>query len=351
VSIPSFVRGRLRLIIGITASVALALWVVAGLDLAAFALALRNAEYGWLVPAVAVYFLGVAARTWRWHYMLRHLRPIGLWPLFRLVCIGYMGNNIYPARAGELLRSYVLRREYGVRMSASLATVLVERLFDGLVMLLFVFVALPFVALNDALAVFRGPIAALTILFVGALVVFLAIAARPALARRLYTPLLLRVLPATAAARALAVAERFMHGLESLARGREVVAIFATSVLVWLFETAKYWFVMHAFPFDVSFFTLMLMNGIVNLATTIPGPPGHWVTFDAPGIAVLAAAGVDQDVATAYTLVLHVALWLPITLLGAFFLSRDHLSPRQARAAVERYDPPEGGTPPTEGTG
>lgn len=346
---PSFLRGRLRLILGVAASVALAIWVIRGLDLTAFAAALRHAQYGWLIPAVAVYFLGVAARTWRWHYMLRHLRPIKLWPLFRLVCIGYMGNNIYPARAGEVLRSYMLRREYGVRMSASLATVLVERLFDGLVMLLFVFVALPFVTLNDALDQFRVPIAILTILFVGALVVFLAIAARPALAKRLYTPLLRRVLPSALAERALEVADRFMVGLESLARGREVVAIFATSILVWLFETAKYWFVMHAFPFVVNFFTLMLMNGIVNLATTIPGPPGHWVTFDAPGIAVLVAAGVDQDIATAYTLVLHVALWLPITILGALFLSHAHLSLRQVRAALERDTSPAEIAAPTTG--
>lgn len=344
----TIVRGRARLLIAIAASVALAAWVLRGLDLGAFAAALREAEYVWLLPAVAVYFLGVAARTWRWHYMLRHLRPIGLWPLFRLVCIGYMGNNIYPARAGELLRSYMLRREHGIRMSASLATVLVERLFDGLVMLLFVFIALPFVSVNDALAAFRGPIAALTIAFVGALVVFLAVAARPALARRLYAPLIRRFLPEAVAARALAVMERFLLGLESLARGREVVAIFATSVLVWLFETAKYWFVMHAFPFDVSFFVLMLMNGIVNLATTIPGLPGHWLTFDAPGIAVLVAAGVDQDVATAYTLVLHVALWLPITALGALFLSLAHLSPRAVREALERDD---AGAAPAPGPG
>jgi uncharacterized membrane protein YbhN (UPF0104 family) len=73
----------------------------------------------------------------------------------------------------------------------------------------------------------------------------------------------------------------------------------------------------------VSFFALMLMNGIVNLATTIPSAPGYVGTFDAPGIAVLSAYGVPQAVAAAYTLVLHVALWLPITALGAYFLARE----------------------------
>ena len=99
--------------------------------------------------------------------------------------------------------------------------------------------------------------------------------------------------------------------------------VFVTSVVIWLLETGKYWFVMHAFNFSVSFFALMLMNGIVNLATTIPSAPGYIGTFDAPGIAVLTAYGVDQATAAGYTLVLHVALWLPITLLGAYFLTRE----------------------------
>ena len=80
---------------------------------------------------------------------------------------------------------------------------------------------------------------------------------------------------------------------------------------------------MHAFGFTVSFFTLMLMNGIVNLATTIPSAPGYIGTFDAPGIAVLGAYGVNQATAAGYTLTLHAALWFPITLLGAYYLARE----------------------------
>jgi hypothetical protein len=69
----------------------------------------------------------------------------------------------------------------------------------------------------------------------------------------------------------------------------------------------------------------MLMNGIVNLATTLPSAPGYLGTFDAPGIAVLVAYGVTKPLATAYTLVLHAALWLPITLLGAYYLARESI--------------------------
>jgi uncharacterized membrane protein YbhN (UPF0104 family) len=82
---------------------------------------------------------------------------------------------------------------------------------------------------------------------------------------------------------------------------------------------------MHAFDFTVSFFALMLMNGIVNLATTLPSAPGYIGTFDAPGIAVLQAYGVPGAVAAGYTLVLHAALWFPITVLGAYFMFRGQL--------------------------
>ncbi|MBI4769518.1 MAG: flippase-like domain-containing protein [Chloroflexi bacterium] len=101
--------------------------------------ALAGANYWWLLPGVAVYFVGVWARAWRWHYLLRPLKRIPTGTMFPIVAIGYMGNNIYPARAGELLRAYVLRRKAGVPVSASLATILIERIFDGVVMLMFVF--------------------------------------------------------------------------------------------------------------------------------------------------------------------------------------------------------------------
>jgi glycosyltransferase 2 family protein len=101
--------------------------------------------------------------------------------------------------------------------------------------------------------------------------------------------------------------------------------IFATSVIIWLLETIKYWFVMHAFNFTVSFIVLMLMNGLVNLATTLPSAPGYIGTFDTPGIETLVAFGVDRNLAASYTFTLHAALWLPVTAVGAYYFWREHL--------------------------
>jgi glycosyltransferase 2 family protein len=120
--------------------------------------------------------------------------------------------------------------------------------------------------------------------------------------------------------------------------------IFFTSIIIWLLETVKYWFVMHAFDFEVSFFALMLMNGVVNLATTLPSAPGYVGTFDGPGIAVLVLYGIPQSIAAAYTLVLHAALWLPITLLGGYYMLREGLGWRDFGRAVEVAEKNEGVT-------
>ena len=209
-------------------------------------------------------------------------------------------------------------------MSASLATVIVERVFDGLVMLVFVFVALPLAPIpSDTI---RNVVTLASLGFFMALLVFFALAAMPRRAYQLVSWFSERFVPGRFRESLLGMTQRFLEGLESLRSFRNVVMIFFTSVIIWLLETVKYWFVMHAFNFEVTFFALMLMNGVVNLATTLPSAPGYVGTFDAPGIAILVLYGVPADLAAAYTLVLHAALWLPITLLGAYYMLREGMS-------------------------
>lgn len=290
---------------------------------------IKHAQYLWLIPGIIVYFMGVYARAWRWHYLLRPIKKIPTWKMFPIVCIGYMGNNIYPARAGEVLRAYVLKKKEGVQVSASLATIIIERIFDGVVMLAFVFLNLPELAKMTGQSGFVGSIQKLAIwgaaIFIGVLIIFLLAAMFPKIAERATLWLINHMLPKKWREKASGIMLRFLTGLESLRSPKDALMVFLTSVVVWLFETGKYWFVMQAFPFRVTFFVLMLMNGVVNLATTIPSAPGYIGTFDAPGIAVLQANGIAKDAAAGYTLILHAALWFPITILGAIFFMREGL--------------------------
>jgi len=329
--------------LGLAISLVFLYLALRGLHLEDLGASLRQANYWWLIPGVAVYFLGVWARAWRWHYLLRPVKAVPTRVMFPIVAIGYMGNNIYPARAGEVLRAIVLKRREDIPISASLATIIVERVFDGVVMLAFVFVNLPELARLTADSGFVGNIQTLALwgtgAFIGALAVFLLAAMFPFQAHSILRTVVNRVLPLRMQERVLSLGERFLSGLESLRSPREAVMVFLTSVVIWLLETGKYWFVMHAFSFQVSFFALMLMNGIVNLATTIPSAPGYVGTFDAPGIAVLVAYGIDRATAAAYTLVLHAALWLPITALGAYYFAKEGLQwGKELKVEGERLD-------------
>lgn len=303
-------------------------WIsLKGLHLEAFWGVIQTANYWWLFPGIAVYFIGVWVRAWRWHYLLKPVKAIPTSAMFPITTIGYMGNNIYPARAGEVLRAIILKKREGVPVTASLATIIVERIFDGVVMLSFVFINLGELAKLQSASGFIGNIQQValygTLAFLLALVVFLLGAMFPAQTLRLVEGFSRRFLPEKFREKILVMAHKFLDGLAALRSPASILMVFVTSFLIWMLETLKYWFVMHAFNFTVSFFALMLMNGIVNLATTIPSAPGYIGTFDAPGIAVLTAYGVDQATAAAYTLTLHAALWIPITLLGAIYLSRE----------------------------
>lgn len=313
--------------LGVLISV-LFLWLaLRGLRLGDFWGAMQSANYIWLVPGILVYFIGVWVRAWRWHYLLGPIKKIPTKTMFPITTIGYMGNNIYPARAGEVLRAVILKRREDVPISASLATIIVERIFDGVVMLAFVFVNLSELAKLTGASGFVGNIQQVAIIgtgvFLGALAVFLLAAMFPQFTIKIGSWMIERLTPVRLHEKLNGIMHKFLDGLASLRSPFNVLMVFLTSVVIWLLETGKYWFVMHAFDFSVSFFALMLMNGIVNLATTIPSAPGYIGTFDAPGIAVLTAYGVDQAVAAGYTLVLHVALWVPITALGAYYLARE----------------------------
>jgi len=317
----ALLRKNWKILFGILVSVFFIWLALRGLELDKVGQYLSSADYRWIIPGVLVYFVAVWARTWRWHYLLRPLKAISLGRLFPIVCIGYFGNNVYPARAGEVIRAFVLRRNEGISVSASLATIIIERIFDGLVMLVFVFFALPFVGVEHIPSIYRLTVVVASVFFFAALLIFLWMAFDPNRANRFYRFLSSRLLPQRLRGPADSFFERFMAGLHFLRSPRDVLMVFFTSIVIWLLETVKYWFVMHAFAFVVSFIGLMLMNGVVNLTTTLPSAPGYIGTFEV-GARVLEALDINYDLAFGYTIVLHAALWFPITLLGGYYMWR-----------------------------
>jgi len=314
---------RWRFWIGVAISVVFLAYAIRGQRLPEVWQGLREANYLWLIPGIAVYFGAVWLRTYRWKYLLRPMTTLPVKSLFPVVTIGYMGNNIFPFRAGEVLRAYVLKKKEGVSASASLATILVERIFDGITMLLFIFAILPLVPTNRFLG---SLLPFMSIVFFGALIAFLIVASSPSRTERVYSWVVGRLVPMRFRGQALGILARFAEGLAVLRSGREVLMVLFLSVVLWLAEAWKYWFVMQGFAFHQPFYVLVFTCAVVNLATSIPSSPGYLGTFEVAGIESLVVFGVARHTATSFMLALHAALWFPITALGAFFAWRESIS-------------------------
>ena len=305
------------LAIGLAVSLGFLWYALRDLHLGEVGAALQGANYWWLVPGVAVYFVSVWFRAWRWGFLLRGSKPVPANRLFPVVVIGYMGNDILPFRLGEVLRAYVLWRKEGINVGTTLTTAVLERLFDGLTMVLFVLFGLLFVPLSAFLS--RLVTIASTV-FLGALVVFLFLAARPDLLRRVAHSLIGRLVPGRFRSPLLELVEGIVAGLESLRSGRDVLVLFGVTLWVWILETVKYWLVSFAFAdLHLSYAGILLMGGAVNLLTALPSLPGYIGTFEL-GIKILEGIGAPSAPAGSYILVLHAILLLPVTLLGLVFM-------------------------------
>jgi uncharacterized protein (TIRG00374 family) len=314
---------RWRFWLGVAISVLFLVYAIRGQKLPEVWDGLRHANYLWLIPGIIVYFGAVWLRAYRWKYLLRPLKSVDMRSLFPVVTIGYMGNNVFPFRAGEVIRAYVLKRKESVSASASLATILVERIFDGITMLVFIFAVLPLVPTNQFLSEL---LPFMSVLFFGALLAFLLVASSPSRAQTVYQWMVGRLVPERFRTQVSGLLETFLEGLQVLRSGRDMAFVLGISILLWLVEAWKYWFVMQGFAFDQPFYVLVFTCAVVNLATTIPSTPGYLGTFEVAGIESLVIFGVARHTATSFILALHAALWFPITALGAYFAWRESIS-------------------------
>jgi uncharacterized protein (TIRG00374 family) len=266
---------------------------------------------------------------------------------FEIVVIGYMANNVLPARIGELVRAYVVSRKKKVRKTATLATIFVERVFDGLTMLGFAAVVILFVLLFDQamlqtgegnrfgqlLTDLRVPIVLGAGAFLGALAAFILIASSRSRAERVIA-FAVRLLPGKLRERGERLAASFVDGLGSLRSATTMGWVFVLSIVAWLLETGMY-YVLGTWGFNLTqgngqplpFYVYMLATALINLGTLIPQAPGYIGVFEVIAKIVLVGAfDAASEAATSYVLVLHAALLVPVTLLGFIFLARESLS-------------------------
>ena len=304
------------------------------IDLSEMVTHLREANYVYLLPGVAVYFaVAVVFRTIRWRLLLAPMKRIGTGRLFPVVVVGYMANNILPVRMGEIVRSYYLGQREDVSKSAALATVAVERIMDGVVLLFLLAAASIFLPLGliegvaeDTGIPWQIMVAGTTIPFLGAMGLVWFTANHPrwllATVRWATAPL-----PGRLQALAREVVEKGIGGLEALKDSKRLAVLFALSLPVWAGEVAMYYVIGYSFDLapalggaGMMIVAMIAVTAISNLATALPASQGAIGPFELFATAALVALGVEGAVAAAYAVVLHAALLIPITLAGFVYL-------------------------------
>lgn len=298
---------------------------------AKIALALQQAQYVYILPALGLYFTGVGVRAVRWHFLLRSIKTIPSRALFPPVVIGYMANDILPARMGEVVRAYVLGRQEKVSAAATFVTIVVERIFDGLTMLTFV-VAGSFV-LNLADEELNARLRAVGLVFILAIFALALFAGMPRRVEGLAHWFIQHLPSETLRTRAVALTRALLDGLGTLRSPADSLTVYALSVIAWLFETGMYVVIAWGFQISAPLPVFLVACAIANLATLLPSTPGYIGVFHAAVISVLTQFGIETNLATSYTFVLHAALIIPITLWGLFYVWRAGMSLTQMTRA------------------
>ena len=314
---------RLRTLVGLLVSLALLGLFFSATSIGGLVASLGEADYRSLAPAILVYFAGVWVRSLRWKLLVDPIASVPVGRLLRAMLIGFTVNNLLPARLGEIARAMLLSRWAGVPPGATIGTIVVERLFDGLtlcaILALGWFWAPPGGWLRDAALLASG------IFVMGALVVAAA-AMLPelflALARQV-----VRVVPERFRARLLRICAAFLDGLAVVRDARRLVLVTILSLVAWLLEAGMYYVIMLGFGLGSGPLSALLGMVAANLGTMVPSSPSFIGTFDVPLQAVLVELfAVDASLAASYTLVVHAALVVPVVIVGLILLSREGLS-------------------------
>ena len=309
---------HLKIVVGVLISVGLLGYLVWSVDVRELGAQLARTRWEWVVVASALGPVTVWARARRWWYLFPpRSEPPALVPA---TMIGYMVNNILPLRAGEIVRVYVVARRWGHGFWTALATLIVERVLDSLVIVLVMVVLVLRIAVPRPLEIGAAVLLAADLIAVSVLCV-LAIA--PDRTRGVIERLTHRW--PSLQHRVVGVLETFVRGLEGVRTRAHLVPLVTWTVVIWLIPAFITWTMFRALDLEVPWIAAWVVLAFVGL-----GGAGYIGVFHAAATIALTIFGVPATAAFGYALLFHATQILPVTAVGWIFLLREHVSLTEA---------------------
>jgi glycosyltransferase 2 family protein len=270
---------------------------------------LASAKAGWLAIAVLVYWLELGARVIRWHALLSQTgRTVTLRNASSAFIIGYAANNVLPAKLGELVRVDLISRMSDIPRLASLGTVVVERIFDVLLILLMAGVSIGLLILPDTfdLARLRGGMLVLGA-FTGLLLLVCVYFGRSGISNhwKLGAAMHTRL-------------GNLLRGIQILANPKQCGRILVYSLLIWALNGSAMWLIVFALGVSLSLLQTLLLMGIVGLAAVLPAPPAGLGVLQYAFALVFQLLSKPGAIGLVASAAVQVALLGSVTLVGAF---------------------------------
>ena len=332
-------HGRFWLgLLGIVVSLAFLYWALRGVRPGEFFADLESANLALYLTSVVLATLTFPARAVRWRIILSSGGERVRWaPVWHATAIGFSATNLLPARTGELARAYAASRLVPLPLARSIGSIAVERVFDGLIIVFLLALAIATFPVAGAAAVHGTSISSIAawtgalFIFILAFLFFLVHAPRAALAA--LAAVVRRLLPARAAEFVVRMTRSFIEGLTILRSPLDFAKVVACSFGVWLINAAAFYSAFLAFHLGrLPLTSPLLLQGIVAVGVAIPASPGFIGVFEGTAVFALGLYGVARTPAASMALGTHLGWFVPITLIGLWYLARSGLSLRDITA-------------------
>lgn len=358
-------KKRLNVIIGLLVSAFFVYLAFRRVEITEIVHSIRKVNYLWIIPNMVLVIFTMWIRSYRWKYLLRPVRQLRVASLFPPVMIGFMANNILPVRLGEIIRAYSLGAKTGESRSSIFATVVIERIFDSLSLLLLFW--LVFISMPVPRAVKQFGIASLALNVVAVMALLLLRKKLDFLAGVIFGKL--SFVPARFSERAEYALRKFSEGLSIFGEYRTLGIVSFWSVILWFLIAVSNYFVFIAFGYYPNIVASFILLLFVAAAVMLPSAPGFVGVFQAgvigafalmnrmdimgsrttwanihelsltvsafcsspvPAIGSVCEAaglfGISKALSLSFSIVLWLSQYLPVTLIGLYYLRREHLS-------------------------
>jgi uncharacterized protein (TIRG00374 family) len=329
-----------KVALGLAISAGFLYFAFRGVDLGESWGHMRRASYLWLLALAAVSIYSNWARAQRWGHFFRHLKRIHTYSLFSSTMIGLAANNVMPLRVGEAVRAYSIRKKEDIPFATAFTTVILERMFDMVTVLLFLALALFLIRILESADAQVGAALRLLSAFTAAaigVVVFLFF--KQELMVR-WVEGCLGLLPSKIADPLHHLFHAFLAGLEALTDKRQLLYLCAYSLWVWICFIIAFWCGAKSLGLDVTHDLPMIRASLLSVVLVaifimIPAAPGFVGTFQAGCIVALSVFGVPKEEALSFSLLTHAIQFMSVNIIGAYCFLREGISFREVQAAEE----------------